>query len=330
MKDENPNLSRISKLLADRDSLPTEEGLRIRQQFAVTLVAGADVAASYMLQLSVLTAAKIAVRCFPGAVRVALPAQVDGASTLLWPDLQDRPSFGALLGQIVGTRNVVPDRGRPAPRQRAAVRRRARERGRVAGDLRRMARRDGLGISGSPAAGASTLLAGWHSRGGIGRLGTVPVVCGRFARGNTKNRCTVAVAPGPRPLPPRCHRTGRGVVAVPSLSAGSRPPRQCVSVGIGDAALPADARSSNLPERLRLGGSREYRNRPTLHAGRPETHQSADLAPPGWKAGASRHVCWNVGSTAIFAVSTMSRSSRYVGSIRTLPAASSPRQNSPM
>ena len=110
MKDENPNLSRISKLFADRDSLPTEEGLRIRQQFGVTLVAGADVAASYMLQLSVLTAAKIAVRCFPGAVRVALPAQVDSASTLLWPDLRDRPSFGALLGQIVGTRNVVPDR----------------------------------------------------------------------------------------------------------------------------------------------------------------------------------------------------------------------------
>ena len=110
MSDENPNLSRISKLFADRDSLPTEEGLRRRQQFAVTLVAGTDVAASYMLQLSVVTAAKIAVRCFPGAVCVALPAPVDSASTLLWPDLQDRPSFGALLGRIVGTRNVVPDR----------------------------------------------------------------------------------------------------------------------------------------------------------------------------------------------------------------------------
>ena len=110
MKDEGPNLSRISKLFADRDSLPTEEGLKKRQRFRVTLVVGADVAASYMLQLSVLTAAKIATRCFPGAVRVAMPAQVGGATTLLWPDLQDRPSFGTLLGQIVGTRNVVPDR----------------------------------------------------------------------------------------------------------------------------------------------------------------------------------------------------------------------------
>ena len=110
MKDENPNLSRISKLFADRDSLPTEEGLRKRQRFGVTLVVGADVAASYMLQLSVLTAAKIATRCFPGAVRVALPVQVGGATTLLWPELKDRPSFGALLGQIVGARNVVADR----------------------------------------------------------------------------------------------------------------------------------------------------------------------------------------------------------------------------
>ena len=65
MKDESPNLSRISKLFADRDSLPTEEGLRKRQQFAVTLVCGADVAASYISQLSVVTAAEIV---NPGAI----------------------------------------------------------------------------------------------------------------------------------------------------------------------------------------------------------------------------------------------------------------------
>ena len=111
MKDESPNLSRISKLFADRDSLPTEEGLRKRQQFAVTLVCGTDVAASYILQLSVVTAAEIATRCFPDTVSVELPAKVDSASMLLWPDLEDRPSFGALLRQIVGTHNVVPERG---------------------------------------------------------------------------------------------------------------------------------------------------------------------------------------------------------------------------
>ena len=114
MKDENPDLSRISKLFADRDSLPTEDGLRKRQQFSVTLACGTDVATSYMHQLSVLTAAKIAVRCFPGAVRVAMPVQVGGAPTLLWPDLKDRPSFGILLGQIVGADNVVPDPDYPA------------------------------------------------------------------------------------------------------------------------------------------------------------------------------------------------------------------------
>ena len=91
MKDENPNLSRISKLFADRDSLPTEEGLRKRQRFGVTLVVGADVAASYMLQLSVLTAAKIATRCFPGAVRVALPVQVGGATHVALAGIEGSP-----------------------------------------------------------------------------------------------------------------------------------------------------------------------------------------------------------------------------------------------
>ena len=75
----------------------------------MTLVCGPDVAASYMLQLSVLTAAKISERCFPGAVRVALPAKVHGAATLLWPNLNDDTAFGALLGQIVGAHNVVSD-----------------------------------------------------------------------------------------------------------------------------------------------------------------------------------------------------------------------------
>lgn len=110
MKDKSSHLSRISKLFADKDCLPTKEGLRKRRQFEVTLLCGTDVATSYMLQLSVLTAAQIATRCFPDAVYVAMPAQVDGAATLLWPDLKDRTSFGALLRQVVGTHRVLPDK----------------------------------------------------------------------------------------------------------------------------------------------------------------------------------------------------------------------------
>ncbi len=113
MQDEKPNLSRISKLFADRDSLPTWDGLRKRRQFGVTLVCGADVAGSYMLQLAVLTAAKIATRCFPDAVRIALPVQDEEAATLLWPEMKERPAFGAMLRQIVGAQNVVVDRGDP-------------------------------------------------------------------------------------------------------------------------------------------------------------------------------------------------------------------------
>ncbi len=109
MKDERPNLSRISKLFADRDSLPTLAGLAKRQQFGVTLVCGADVAFSYMLQLCVLTAARIATRCFPDAVQVVLPAQEGECPTLLWPELKNRPSFSAMLREIVGDQNVVAD-----------------------------------------------------------------------------------------------------------------------------------------------------------------------------------------------------------------------------
>ena len=120
MKDETRNLSRISKLFADRDSLPTSDGLRKRQQFGVTLVCGGDVASSYMLQLCVLTAAKIATRCFPDAVRVVMPARDDGASVLLWPELGNLGTFGAVLRQIVGDQNVVADRGSP-PRGNALL-----------------------------------------------------------------------------------------------------------------------------------------------------------------------------------------------------------------
>ena len=91
--------------------MPIWDGLRKRQQFGVTLVCGGDVAGSYMLQLCVLTAAKIATRCFPGAVRVVLPAPDDRAALLLWSELKGRPAFRALLRQIVGDQNVVADLG---------------------------------------------------------------------------------------------------------------------------------------------------------------------------------------------------------------------------
>ena len=89
--------------------MPTCDGLRKRQQFGVTLVCGGDVSDSYMRQLCVLTAAKIATRCFPGAVRVVLPAGADGAALLLWPYMKGRSEFVALLRQIVGAQNVVAD-----------------------------------------------------------------------------------------------------------------------------------------------------------------------------------------------------------------------------
>ena len=109
MNDLTPNLSRISKLFADRDSLPTQEGLKKRKQFEVTLVCGPDVLDSYMLQLCVITAAEIATRCFPDAVRIVLPEQNEKVELLLWPGLKDRQDFNAVLCDIVGDQNVIAD-----------------------------------------------------------------------------------------------------------------------------------------------------------------------------------------------------------------------------
>ena len=65
-------LSRISKLLVDRDDMSVKDALTWRRDQKVALVCGADVGASHTLQVAVLTAASLAKRCFPGAVRVVL------------------------------------------------------------------------------------------------------------------------------------------------------------------------------------------------------------------------------------------------------------------
>jgi len=58
------------------------------------------VASSYTLQLAVLTAASIACRCFPGAVRSVFSPKLAEAPLLLWPWL--RMSFGEAVGELLG------------------------------------------------------------------------------------------------------------------------------------------------------------------------------------------------------------------------------------
>ncbi|MDG4889997.1 MULTISPECIES: hypothetical protein [unclassified Mesorhizobium] len=69
-------ISRISKLLVDRNGDDPENVLARRRGFTVTLRLGEDVAGSRSLQLAALTAARLAVRCFPGAVRIEAPQKV--------------------------------------------------------------------------------------------------------------------------------------------------------------------------------------------------------------------------------------------------------------
>jgi hypothetical protein len=92
--------SRISKLLVDRDEAAPDDVLAQRRGYTVTLACGDDVAASYTLQVAVLTTANIAARCFPGAVRVALPSRLAEAPLRLWPALPQ--SFGEALASLLG------------------------------------------------------------------------------------------------------------------------------------------------------------------------------------------------------------------------------------
>jgi hypothetical protein len=80
-------LSRIDKLFVDRDQTDQTAAHERRQSQRVVLLCGDDVATSYTLQLAVITAANIASRCFPGAVRVALNPALREAPLLLWPSM---------------------------------------------------------------------------------------------------------------------------------------------------------------------------------------------------------------------------------------------------
>ena len=96
----NPDLSRISKLLIDREQVSPEVAQGRRQNFSITLHCGADVRGSYTLQLAILTAANIAHRCFPGSTRIVLDPALQDAPSLVWPALNW--TFGQALQRILG------------------------------------------------------------------------------------------------------------------------------------------------------------------------------------------------------------------------------------
>jgi hypothetical protein len=100
MSTQEAQLSRISKLFIDRDEETAEAVLARRQRHAVSLRCGSDVEKSYTLQLAVLTAANIANRCFPGAVRIALEHKLVEAAFLVWPFLKQ--TFGQALVGLLG------------------------------------------------------------------------------------------------------------------------------------------------------------------------------------------------------------------------------------
>ena len=71
----------------------------------MTLVCGSDVSQSRTLQISVITAASIATRCFPGAVRILLDDALFNSSEPLPPLTRD--SFANTLAEIVGPQSLA-------------------------------------------------------------------------------------------------------------------------------------------------------------------------------------------------------------------------------
>lgn len=70
------NLSRIDKLFMDRNATSDEESYRRREMRGLDIVAGDDVKGSYGLQLALLTAVNLGVKCFAGQVTVHATAEV--------------------------------------------------------------------------------------------------------------------------------------------------------------------------------------------------------------------------------------------------------------
>ena len=98
-------LSRISKLFVDRLEMTTEEAHARRKLHGITLRCGPGVEHSRTLQLAVLTAANIANRCFPGAIKVVLEHGLEDAPLLLWPSLEQ--TFGESLTRILGSGALI-------------------------------------------------------------------------------------------------------------------------------------------------------------------------------------------------------------------------------
>lgn len=106
--DENDfEFSRISKLFVDRDQADLDAVLARRQSFKTTLSCGKDVAHSYALQLAVLTAARIGVRCCPGAVKAVMSPEVADAPLLVWPALT--LTFGHAVIEVLGSISFTDD-----------------------------------------------------------------------------------------------------------------------------------------------------------------------------------------------------------------------------
>lgn len=105
------DLSRIDKLWLDRDGLDPAAARAARAAATAHITVGADVAASYGLQVALLTAVNLAAKCFAAPVVVDMPDGVWEAALLVRLGLA--PTVGQAV-QALGGRRATPLEGHGA------------------------------------------------------------------------------------------------------------------------------------------------------------------------------------------------------------------------
>ena len=106
MKPVDPEFSRISKLFVDRDQTSGADAMQKRKEHVIVLRCGQDISTSATLQLAVLTAARLAARCFPDAVRIVAESELSKMPMLAWPDCTQ--SFGDILANSLSASAFDP------------------------------------------------------------------------------------------------------------------------------------------------------------------------------------------------------------------------------
>ena len=193
---------------------------------------------SYTLQLAVLTAASIAFRCFPGAVRAVVSPELAEAPLLLWPWLKLTLRRCSAPKSSERTRIAAGDR---CSAEHVDLRERASDQGRAPRHFRRLDREGRSGGDCPRLPEREYFSAGRNTGRVAGAVGTISFVRRDQPRGHAPRRRDIAVAAGFGYRRPRGARHSRSSICRASFG--------CWAWGI--SAMPICGRLQRCPTRTR-------------------------------------------------------------------------------